>query len=44
MDQRQEIELPAATAIPLGFIANETDHERRQIRYRPDHGQVGTQS
>jgi two-component sensor histidine kinase len=23
MDQRQEIELPAATAIPLGFIANE---------------------
>jgi hypothetical protein len=39
-----EIELPTVTAVPLGFIANPTDHKRSQIRRRPDHGQLGGQS
>jgi hypothetical protein len=35
-----DIELPTVSAIPLGFIVNETP----SIRQRPDHGEVGSPS
>jgi len=37
-----EMELPAVTAIPLGFYRPRTD-KRSQIWRRPDHGQLGGQ-
>ena len=39
-----EIKLPAVTGHSARLHRQRADHERSQIRQRPDHGQIGTQS